>query len=99
MPAHTKHTVTSISELARVCEKIREKGYAADDSEFQEGVRCVAAPIRDRDGAIIGSIGISAPRIRFPEERYGEMAPHVLAVAGKIGLLLSASSESDDMIR
>jgi IclR family acetate operon transcriptional repressor len=95
LPAHTKYTLTSINDLARACELIRTRGYAADDAEFQEGVRCVAAPIRDRDGAIVGSIGISAPRIRFPDERFTEIAPEVTQVAEKIGELLSASAEAE----
>ena len=95
LPAHTKHTVTSISELARACEKIRQNGYASDDAEYQEGVRCVAAPIRDRDGAIIGSIGISAPLIRFHEERYAEVAPQVRAIAEKIGFLVTAPADPE----
>ena len=95
LPAHTKHTVTSITELARACEKIRQNGYASDDAEFQEGVRCVAAPIRDRDGAIIGSIGISAPLLRFPEERYAEVAPQVRAIAEKIGFLVTAPADPE----
>src|SRR4051812_9170475 len=84
---HTRSTITSVSELARVCEGIRSQGYATDDAELQEGVRCVAAPIRDRDGAIIGSIGISAPLLRFPEERYTQVAAQVTAVARNIGNL------------
>ena len=42
-------------------------GYATDDEEFHEGIRCVAAPIRDKDGVVIASIGISAPSARLPE--------------------------------
>lgn len=95
LPPHTKHTVTSVAELAKDCEAIRDRGYASDDAEFQEGVRCVAAPIRDRDGAIIGSIGISAPRIRFPEERYAEVAPQVTAIALQISKLVNAPAEPE----
>ncbi|HXJ44154.1 MAG TPA: IclR family transcriptional regulator [Bryobacteraceae bacterium] len=89
LQAHTTRTITSVTELARQCEEIRKNGYATDDAELQEGVRCVAAPIRDRDGAIIGSIGISAPLIRFPEERYAHVAPQVTAVARQIGNLIN----------
>ncbi len=93
LPGHTKNTVTSIAELARDCEKIRERGYASDDAEFQEGVRCVAAPIRDGEGAVIGSIGISAPRIRFPEERYAEVAPQVTAIARQVSALVNSATD------
>jgi IclR family acetate operon transcriptional repressor len=91
LQAHTKQSITSIGELAQECERIRARGYATDDAEFQEGVRCVAAPIRDKDGAVIGSIGISAPQTRFPVERYPSVAAQVTAVATQIGELLGQS--------
>jgi DNA-binding IclR family transcriptional regulator len=66
----TKQTIATIPQLSRVCAQIRNQGVASDDGEMQEGVRCVAAPIRSENGAIVGSLGISAPLIRFPKERY-----------------------------
>src|SRR5258708_7390203 len=58
LKAYTKKTINSIKGLTAACVEIKKKGYATDDGEYLEGVRCVAAPIRDRDGAVIGSIGI-----------------------------------------
>ena len=48
-------------------------------------MRCLAAPIRDRDGAVIASIGISAPSARFPKEKEREFAERVVTVAAQIG--------------
>ena len=87
---YTKKTITCVSELARTCERIRGRGYATDESEYLEGVRCLAAPIRDRDGAVIASIGISAPLTRFPSERSAEYARRVAETAKQIGDLLGA---------
>jgi IclR family acetate operon transcriptional repressor len=74
--------------LARVCGQIRAQGFASDDGEMQEGVRCVAAPIRGENGVIVGSIGISAPAIRFPKDRYGIASEQVRAVAEDISASL-----------
>lgn len=52
-----------------------------DDAEFEKEVRCLAAPIRDGDDRIIGSIGISAPTTRLFGEQLAEAARHVSAVA------------------
>jgi IclR family acetate operon transcriptional repressor len=90
LESYTSRTITSVSELARTCEQIRSRGYATDESEFLEGVRCLAAPIRDRDGAVIASIGISAPLTRFPSERSTEYARRVAETAKQIGDLLGA---------
>jgi IclR family transcriptional regulator, acetate operon repressor len=85
LTAHTPQTITSLERLARVCAEIKQQGYATDEAEYQEGIRCVAAPIRDRDGALIGSIGISAPMTRFPRERFPQCAAQVKEVADAIG--------------
>jgi DNA-binding IclR family transcriptional regulator len=88
LQAWTRNTVLSTAKLARHCEEIRVRGYATDESEFLDGVRCIAAPIRDRAGLVIASIGISAPIARFPAEREKEFAGHVTAAALQIGELI-----------
>lgn len=92
LEAHTSHTLTSIEQLAKACAKIRADGYAIDDVEYQEGVRCVAAPIRDKDGSVVASIGISAPIARMLRERCAVAARQVSDVAAEIGAMLSAEA-------
>jgi len=82
--AYTKQTIVTLPQLARACAQIRALGYSSDDGEMQEGVRCVAAPIRAQNGVVVGSIGISAPAIRFPKDRYPVCAEQVQAVAAEI---------------
>jgi IclR family acetate operon transcriptional repressor len=43
---------------------VRKTGYALDNEEHSEGVRCVAAPIHNMDGEVIAAISVSAPAIR-----------------------------------
>jgi DNA-binding IclR family transcriptional regulator len=89
LTGYTPQTVTTFERLAKVCLEINRLGFATDEAEYQEGIRCVAAPIRDRDGSVIGSIGISAPMTRFPRERYPSVAAQVtetaLAISQVIG--------------
>lgn len=91
--SYTPRTVTSIRDLVAACAQIKAQGFATDDAEFLEGIRCVAAPVRDQEGAIVGSIGVSAPLTRFPEERYPAVAKHVCEIAAQISALLGAGSE------
>jgi IclR family acetate operon transcriptional repressor len=63
-------TIVPLDRLAETCAQIRAIGFATDTEEYQAGICCVAAPIRDKDGSVIASIGISAPSTRFPEQRY-----------------------------
>jgi hypothetical protein len=53
----------------------------------------VAAPIRDRGGLVLGSIGISAPVTRMIEPRRSVMAQHVCDTAQHINAQLEGSSE------
>jgi len=85
---YTKQTLRTIADLAKACQEIKSRGYATDDSEFMEGVRCGAAPIRDKDGMVIASIGISAPGTRFPPERQHDLATQVTEIASQIGELM-----------
>jgi IclR family acetate operon transcriptional repressor len=89
---YTKQTIGTIAQLARVCNQIRTQGYASDDGELQEGVRCVAAPIRSESGLVVGSIGISAPAIRFPKDRYAVASQQVMATAEAISADLKTQS-------
>jgi len=82
--------------LVKECAAIRERGYALDEAEFMEGMRCVAAPIRLHDGIIVGSIGISAPASRFLKEHYPAYSKRVVQCATKIGELLSQSDDIAD---
>ena len=86
----TKQAIVSLPALARACKQIQAVGYAVDDGEFLEGVRCVAAPIRDQEGSVIASIGISAPSARFPRERNDAYGRKVIEIANQIGELIGA---------
>src|SRR5262249_9887078 len=82
--AYSKRSVTTLDRLARICIKVAVEGVATDDGEFMADLRCVAAPVRDQDGVILASVGISAPITRFPKERYATTAREVIAVAKQI---------------
>ena len=61
-----------------------EIGYAVDDSEHADELRCIAAPIRFNK-QIVGSIGISAPAPRLADSLYAKYGKEVCAIADKIG--------------
>ena len=88
-PPHTEKTMRTVSELAKACSEIRTKGFAADNGEFQEGVRCAAAPIRAENGTIVGSIGISAPIQRLTPDRYKQCVKFIMEAANEISASLA----------
>ncbi|MFH0924481.1 MAG: IclR family transcriptional regulator [bacterium] len=65
----TKNTITDIRKLTKQLLEIIKKGYALDNEEFEEGVKCVAVPIRDYNNAVVAGICISGPSVRMSEKR------------------------------
>lgn len=66
--ALTPQTITSRDELYAELEQIQHQGYATDDEENIQGVRCVAAPIKNNE-TVLGAISITGPSSRFTNER------------------------------
>ena len=86
---HSEHTISSVDALAKVCAANRKQGYALDDGEFLAEVRCVAAPIRDKDNAVAAAIGISAPVARLSNDRLPQAIRSVREAAKRIGSVLA----------
>lgn len=68
LTAFTDRTITNIADLMEGLRLVRRNGYAMDREEFQPGVVCVGAAIRDHSGAVIGSIGCSMPEMRASDD-------------------------------
>lgn len=66
--AFTPQTRTSLAEVLAELARVREQGYALDDEEREIGVRCLALPIYDVSGAVVGSLSLSCPTSRFPKK-------------------------------
>src|SRR5690349_15735999 len=60
----TDRTVRSPGALRAELARVREAGHAIVDQELEEGLRALAAPIRDRTGAPAGALNISVHAAR-----------------------------------
>lgn len=67
LPRFTANTITSVDELRIELKKIKEKGYAYDDQELEEGLRCLAVPVRNHLGNTVAAISIAGLASRFTE--------------------------------
>ncbi|UCG64755.1 MAG: IclR family transcriptional regulator [Deltaproteobacteria bacterium] len=80
---YTPNTICDPIELKLNLKRIREQGYAIDDSEHEHDVRCVAAPIRDRNDAVIAAISISGPLFRMTREKMENEYVHAVKSTAK----------------
>ena len=82
--------------LKKQMEKIAAQGYAVEDEELDEGVKGVAAPIRDYTRNIVGAVSITGPTMRFSEARmHDELIPLVQRSAEEISLRLGYCAPAD----
>ena len=91
----TPNTIVDAEGIRAEVEKVRELGFATDDVENEEGIRCVAAPIFDHGKEVIASISLSGPEHRIPLERLEELAEDVkeasVWLSEKVGYRYGAS--------
>jgi len=80
----TERIIATIAELMENLRLVRRNGYAADLEEFQPGVVCLGAAIRDQAGAVIGSISCSMPRMRAEGAHLAKVEAAVKACAAAI---------------
>ena len=69
----TENTITDRQRLDRELSGIRQRGYAVDNAEHEEGVRCIGAPIHNHEARIMASISVSGPSQRMTPERDEEV--------------------------
>jgi DNA-binding IclR family transcriptional regulator len=84
----TPKTITSPTLLKAQLRRVAEQGYALDDEEVHEGVRGVAAPVRDCRGAVVAAITITGPVSRITRSKLPGLAEHVIKAADNISFRL-----------
>jgi DNA-binding IclR family transcriptional regulator len=89
LEARTPNTITSAARLRRELRAIRSRGYAVDDEEIEEGLRCVGAPVRDHTGRVVASMSIAGPAFRLTRAKMAGLARLVTkaadGLAGELG--------------
>ncbi|ANY09581.1 IclR family transcriptional regulator [Pseudonocardia sp. HH130630-07] len=61
----TRHTATTLApaELDAELDRIAERGWGVDDGEHEEFVNCLAVPVGDSAGAVVGALSLTSLRM------------------------------------
>lgn len=86
LKARTPKTKTDTASLLKTLEEVRHKGYAMDDEESEEGMRGIAAPIRDASGAVVAAVGLAGPVQRLTMKNLRSFIPLVVSTADGISV-------------
>jgi DNA-binding IclR family transcriptional regulator len=89
----TGNTITTLYELKAELATIRKRGYAIDDEENEEGVRCVGSVVRGHSGEPVAAISISGPAFRVTKEKVEHVAKPVVSAARSLSADLGFKEE------
>lgn len=90
---HTRNTIVRPSSLVAELKRVRQRGYAIDNEEFEEGLKCIGAPVRNYFGDILGAIGIAGPVFRLTKGRMSAVTKCVVNAAEELTSALGYRKE------
>jgi DNA-binding IclR family transcriptional regulator len=87
----TAFTPKTLIEAQALFEELRlttKRGFAVDMEEFELGVRCVAAPVRNQRGKVVAALSVSGPLPRFSSKLIGRLRKEVVCSAREVSARL-----------
>src|ERR1022692_1090853 len=82
----THRTIATAEALRTEIEKTRRRGYAVDDEELEEGLRCIAVPVLDSQRQPVAAVSVSGPSFRVTAQKLPAIANHLLQCVRGISL-------------
>jgi DNA-binding IclR family transcriptional regulator len=88
LPRSARNTITDPALLRAELRKVRAQGFAYDDMEFADDMRCVAVPVIEKDGQITSGISLSGPASRYSRQKLRELRDCAMEAAHQLSLNL-----------
>ena len=100
LPGLARNTITDATRLRAELRKVHAQGYAYDEMEFADDMRCVAVPVFDKDGQVTSGISLSGPASRYTRQKLRELRDCAMAAARELSLKLGGTvADGDEMPR
>ncbi|SDM71566.1 transcriptional regulator, IclR family [Fictibacillus solisalsi] len=93
MPRHTDKTITDKDLFLEELNQVRQRGYALDLEENETGITCIAVPIYDHLGMVVGAVSISGPTLRMTNERLEQLKPRMQKISKQLSARLGYTNE------
>lgn len=84
MKKYTRKTITDRHEFIRHLRTVRLQGWAMDDEEYEEGHRCIGAPVYDYRGLPVAAISASGSDGILTDDRLKETVEKVKQYAAQL---------------
>jgi DNA-binding IclR family transcriptional regulator len=89
----TRNTITDLGALKDELALIRNRGFAVDNEEIEEGLVCIGAPIRDHTAHVVAAVSIAGPSSRLRPETIGDHAREVVEQANAMSAILGCPAD------
>jgi len=84
----TQKTVLDLDALKKEWARIRLRGWIYSSGEALEGVKAVAAPVRDYSGNVCAGLGVTFPAILLPQSRVATVVKAIVKAANALSVQL-----------
>ncbi|MCR5145279.1 MAG: IclR family transcriptional regulator [Lachnospiraceae bacterium] len=91
---YTDYTITKTSDLKKELDAIRTRGFAYDNQEREVGARCLAFPIYDANGDMVGGISVTGPYSRLTDEHVEGKIDEIKRIVNELSKSLGCSNLS-----
>ncbi len=95
----TPNTITTASALKVELKAVRSRGYAIDDEEKEEGLRCIGAAVRSHSGKLAAAMSVSGPAFRMSKERVPEIGRALMRAANELSAELGYEGAPLEVLR
>ena len=89
----TRKTITSQAAFEAELRRIRSAGYAVDDEEQHEGLRCIAMPVFCYTGQVFASMCVLGPKHRMTHQKLQAVRAPLAALSRRLSQRLGYVSE------
>lgn len=93
-PARTPNTICNSVRLKAEIRRIRTRGYGIDNEEFERGLKCVGAPVKDHTGKIIAALSVAGPISRVGRQHTKTIRIPVIKAASALSRALGFSGKN-----
>lgn len=99
LKAVTPKTITTASALRAELKVVRARGYAIDDEEKEEGLRCIGAAVRSHSGKLAAAMSVSGPAFRMTKEQVQQIGRALMEAAGKLSAELGYQGAGSEWVQ
>ena len=89
LKAYTENSIVDKDKMLHELELIRQRGFSVDNMEHEYGIKCVAVPVFNLKGNLLGALSVTGPSLRFPRSVYSSYAKILTETSKTIGSLLN----------